>query len=178
MTEGSIRYGADFPKDAFLKLVEEVTELSTGADSDLHGEHHWMAVGLAGARLLQTEDTADPLAVLLFALFHDSMRSNDGHDPEHGPRGALLAEQLLSEHVWVSGAQIDLVSEACHFHAAGRVSTDPTLGVCWDADRLNLWRVGTQPDPRYMSTSAGRDAATISWAGVLYRTTLAWQSFI
>ena len=39
-------------------------------------------------------DGADREVVLLFALFHDSMRLNDGHDPEHGKRGSALAREL------------------------------------------------------------------------------------
>jgi len=31
------------------------------------------------------------------------------------------------------------------------------VGACWDADRFNLWRVGIEPDPRYLSTPAARD---------------------
>jgi hypothetical protein len=36
------------------------------------------------------------------------------------------------------------------------LSTDPTVGVCFDADRLDLGRVGIEPDPELMSTEAGR----------------------
>lgn len=33
---------------------------------------------------------------------------------------------------------------------------DPTLGVCWDADRVNLWRVGIRPDTFRLSTAAAK----------------------
>jgi hypothetical protein len=38
----------------------------------------------------------------------------------------------------------------------GQLSTDPTVGVCFDADRLDLGRVGIEPDPELISTDAGR----------------------
>ncbi len=38
-------------------------------------------------------------------------------------------------------------------------SEDPTVGVCFDADRLDLGRVDVEPDPELMSTDAGRRRA-------------------
>ena len=45
---------------------------------------------------------------------------------------------------------------ACQTHTDGETSNDPTVGVCFDADRLDLGRVGIEPDPELMSTPAGR----------------------
>ena len=33
---------------------------------------------------------------------------------------------------------------------------DPTIGTCWDADRLDIGRVGIIPHERFMSTAAGK----------------------
>jgi hypothetical protein len=41
---------------------------------------------------------------------------------------------------------------------------DPLVGVCWDADRLDLWRVGIKPDPRDLSTEAAKRPERIGWA--------------
>lgn len=41
----------------------------------------------------------------------------------------------------------------------GLTTTNPTIGCCWDADRLDLGRVGIEPDPELMSTDAGRKRA-------------------
>jgi hypothetical protein len=40
-----------------------------------------------------------------------------------------------------------------------RILSDPTIGTCRDADRLDLWRVHLQPDERYMSTERGKELA-------------------
>jgi hypothetical protein len=48
---------------------------------------------------------------------------------------------------------------ACRTHTDGTVSRDATVGVCFDADRLDLVRVGIEPDPKLMSTAAGRESA-------------------
>ena len=34
----------------------------------------------------------------------------------------------------------------------GCVHADPTIGTCWDADRLDLWRVGITPHARFLRT--------------------------
>jgi uncharacterized protein len=36
--------------------------------------------------------------------------------------------------------------------------------TCWDADRLDLGRVGKRPDPRRLCTPAARDRDVIEWA--------------
>ena len=44
--------------------------------------------------------------------------------------------------------------------AATSGADDATIGTCWDADRLELPRVGIRPDPRYFSTIEGRRRAS------------------
>lgn len=53
---------------------------------------------------------------------------------------------------------------ACRDHTNVDRSDDPTIGACWDSDRLNLWRVGTEPDPRFLSTLQAREPALIQAA--------------
>jgi uncharacterized protein len=136
-------------------VLDAVLALSTSHGSRLHGLSHWEQVGRNGRALTNGTDGADGEVVLLFALFHDSMRLNDGHDPDHGRRGGALARELR-RLVPLSEVQLDLLQEACDDHADGLVSADPTIGVCWDADRLDLPRVGITPDPTLLSTAAGR----------------------
>jgi len=47
--------------------------------------------------------------------------------------------------------------EAIRFHSHGRLSRDPTVQACWDADRLDLGRIGDRPDPNYLGTRIARD---------------------
>jgi uncharacterized protein len=54
-----------------------------------------------------------------------------------------------------------LLGFACEEHTNGGVAPDPTVGACWDADRLNLWRVGIRPDPRLLTTGAARSEGRI-----------------
>jgi hypothetical protein len=40
---------------------------------------------------------------------------------------------------------------------------------------LNLWRVGIQPDPRFLSTQAARSEERIAWARDLQQEHFAWK---
>jgi uncharacterized protein len=152
-------------------LTERVHRLSTNPESGLHGVRHWQCVAWAGAQLLRDAPKADPAVVLLFALFHDSMRLHDGTDRDHGRRGGRLARQLQGSLFHLSEDQMVLLQAACYGHEEGSVTSDPTAGVCWDADRLNLWRIGVRPNPALLCTEPARRKRTIEWArDMVYRT--------
>lgn len=128
--------------------------------SRLHGLDHWWRIWQNAQLLTADSSNADLEVVALYALFHDSMRQNDGDDPGHGNRGYKLWErvhQLQGLGHFLSENQNELLFEACVSHSNGERSTDPTIAVCWDADRLDLHRKGIWPDPRFMSTPAGID---------------------
>ncbi|BCU77864.1 hypothetical protein llg_25790 [Luteolibacter sp. LG18] len=124
----------------------------------VHGPDHWRRVE-RNAVLLATRTGADVDVVRLFALFHDSRRENDGHDPEHGARGAAHAAELRGTAYALDDARFELLRLACTGHTDGLHHPDPTIGTCWDADRLDLGRVGMIPDPYYMSTAFGKEIA-------------------
>lgn len=155
-------------------LVAAVHERSTGRSSHLHGETHWQLVGWVGAQLAREEPAADRTVVFLFALFHDSMRENDDWDPDHGPRGAALAQDLWPRFRFASVDAMGTLVHACNEHTSGETTDDATIAVCWDADRLNLWRVGKEPDPRLLSTPEARRPERIAWARGLQRERRSW----
>ena len=141
-------------------ILEAVLARSTSHSSSLHGVAHWERVRENGVALAGATDGADPEVVGLFALFHDSMRVNDGSDPDHGRRGSALARELaglLPLEQW----QLDRLTAACDGHTDGFISDDPTVGACWDADRLDLPRVGIRPEARLLSTAAARARAAL-----------------
>ncbi len=157
------------------RLVNAVLKRSTGKDSYVHGESHWKRVAAAGLALLSETPEADPTLVFLFALFHDSMRLNDNRDPMHGPRGAMLARDLRGKAFELDEERMDLLAFACEEHTNAGLAEDPRVGVCWDADRLNLWRVGIKPDPRLLSTEAARSNGRIEWARSLQQEPFVWD---
>ena len=110
----------------------------------LHGSQHWRRVERNGL-LLATETGADEIVIRLFALFHDSCRTNEGIDDGHGVRGAELAKRLRGSLYELDGARFALLSEACICHTEAQQHADPTIATCLDADRLDLGRVGITP---------------------------------
>lgn len=136
-------------------VLEAIRILSPSRHSDIHGESHWRRVAAHGLYLAD-ENGADRLVVLLFGMFHDSMRFNDGDDPEHGGRGGFLAACLNETLIGMAEDRLDVLDAACLGHTAGQTSDDPTIGACWDADRLDLVRLGDTIDPARMSTEPAR----------------------
>lgn len=144
-------------RDALLALAPLVESRATNKGSTLHGPQHWRCVSLVGVRLARLTPGADPLVAFLFGLFHDSRRVNDGTDPDHGRRGArLLREMAAAGEAAIPPQILERVAFACETHTEAGPTSDPVVGVCYDADRLNLWREGTRPLPRYLSTPAGK----------------------
>ena len=103
------------------------------------------------------------------------MRLNDGYDPDHGRRGFALARDLHGRLHTISDDQMDLLEVACDLHDDGKVTFYPTLGVCWDADRLNLWRVGVRPDPKLLSTPGAQRQGRILWGKDLQHKSFTWD---
>lgn len=142
----------------FESLWQRVVHECAPKGLSVHGVDHWRRVE-RNAIILATQSGASVDVVRLFALFHDCQRVNDGHDPEHGARGAAYARTLLGEAFEMPEAEFARLEEACVGHTDGLHHADPTIGTCWDADRLDLGRVGIVPHARFMSTALGREIA-------------------
>jgi uncharacterized protein len=78
----------------------------------------------------------------------------------------------------VTESQLDTLVTACDLHTEAERTVDPTLGVCWDSDRLNLWRVGIQPSLRYLSTVPARDVSRIEWTRKLQGYDIPWTRIL
>lgn len=121
----------------------------------IHGVEHWARV-LLNALTLAESTGADPEVVALFALFHDSCRINDNRDYHHGRRGAELALSLRGTLVHLDDARFSLLWDACCYHTDGLTDGETAVQVCWDADRLDLGRVGITPQPDRLCTEVAR----------------------
>jgi uncharacterized protein len=124
--------------------------------NSVHGPEHWRRVE-RNCLMIAARNGADLDVVRLFAVLHDSCRLNDYGDPEHGFRAAEYAKEMRRRLYKIDNARFDILYQACKLHAHGHTSTEPTIGACWDADRLDLGRVGVIPDPSLFSTQAGSD---------------------
>jgi len=128
----------------------------------IHGAAHWARVWVNGQRVGPSV-SADLGVVELFAWLHDSCRQDDARDPDHGPRAAVWARSLRGEFFKLDDARFELLTAACELHTRGETVADPTVMTCWDADRLDLGRVGIEPNPKYLCTPLAKTPETIQW---------------
>ena len=142
----------------FPRLWELMTEHFSLGDWSIHGPNHWRNVELNGLQLARLNG-ADEIIVRLFAVFHDVERENEGTDLEHGRRAADLIQRIHGDEFEISELQLEVLLDAVRYHNDGLVSDDLNIGTCWDADRMDLPRVGIIPAARKMSTRHGKDYA-------------------
>ena len=128
-----------------------------------HGLEHWMRV-LINGRLLANENGADIEVVEHFALVHDVMRENENLDLHHGPRAADFVKSIVGTWIKLDDQQLRKLIEACRYHSVGRLDRDITIQTCWDADRLDLGRVGKKPKSTYLGSSLARDQSFMKMA--------------
>jgi uncharacterized protein len=149
-------------KSTFIEILSGYRLRNNGT----HGVNHWARVFENGRRLAPMTG-ADQHVVDLFALFHDARRENEGHDPMHGARGGQLAKQLRKRGlIRLTPDQLKLLTYACARHPDGLTEADLTVQTCWDADRLDLGRVGITPSPHKLCTEAAKDPEMIAWAHI------------
>ena len=141
---------ANFQRKQLLKAILDQFKISR---SGVHGPAHWARVRYHGL-MIGAECGADLHVVELFAFLHDSKRLNEYSDPDHGARAADYATSLNGSFFTLNANQLDLLCKAMRGHSGGQVHRDPTIQTCWDADRLDLGRVGIRPDPYFLSSFA------------------------
>lgn len=132
----------DVDTDGLLREAESRFTLGTRS---VHGPVHWRAV-LSNGMLLAEELEADQAFVAVFALLHDCWRENEWHDPRHGARAAEVAKELNGRFFDFGSERLARLTEALHWHDAGRVHADLDISCCWAADRIELRRVGIEPE--------------------------------
>lgn len=140
-------------------LVRDVLSRKHLQEFSVHGLPHWQKVERNGLYLAQREG-GDMSIVSLFALFHDSQRVNEYEDPEHGARGAFLANSFFQiGRLRISQEQLNVLIYACTHHTDETIHADVTIQCCWDADRLDLTRIGISPDPEMLNTKSAKSIA-------------------
>ncbi len=127
-------------------------------DCSIHGPDHWARVERNGLYLAE-KTGANQTIVQLFALFHDCRRINDAIDPGHGLRGAEYAAKIKDKLINISSDDFDKLYYACEWHTDKNETDDITVAACWDADRLDIGRVGYIVDAQYMNSKPAKAIA-------------------
>ena len=121
-----------------------------------HGVEHWDKVARFGRMLYQ--EGADMDVILSFAYLHDSERKDNAEDIEHGKRASMLIDRIReTELKALSDEQIAKLKRACELHTTEHQTGDITIDTCFDADRMDLLRVGITPSPERMATKRGAE---------------------
>lgn len=136
-----------FDRSGLLKAVLAQFRISCHC---VHGPGHWARVR-SHAFTIGKATGADLLVVELFAFLHDSQRENEWIDPHHGSRAAEYASSLNRTYFELNGDQLDTLYLAMRGHSDGCIHPEATIQSCWDADRLDLGRVGIKPKASYLS---------------------------
>ena len=102
---------------------------------------------------------ANKRVVEYFAFLHDTCRQTEGRDYGHGQRAALFARSIRKSLIKLEDDEFELLVTAIEGHTHGQAHENLTVSTCWDADRLDLTRIGITPDPTRLCTAVGRKLA-------------------
>lgn len=122
-----------------------------------HGIKHWKSVERFGIKIAKKAKT-DLAVVRLFAYLHDAKRHDEFLDPEHGKRSARFIKKLYKKGLLdLNKKQLSQLVFACkHHNSLDAKSNDITIQVCWDADRLDLSRIGIMPSSCFLYTEEAK----------------------
>ncbi|MBM3301666.1 MAG: hypothetical protein FJY85_17170 [Deltaproteobacteria bacterium] len=129
----------------------------------VHGIAHFQRVRDNGLRLAE-ETKAKTTVVELFAFLHDARRHNEYEDDLHGKRASKMVRHFQGVFFDLPPDDLELLAYACEFHTSGMREGDVTVLTCWDADRLDLGRVGRKPIARKLCTEPAKKPEMIEWA--------------
>ena len=139
------------------KLVRQVFSDATSLNLIDHGPKHWMKVAQNGIMLARKEGV-DTLFCEIFGLLHDCQRLDDYGDKQHGARAAQYARSI-GTLIPLSPREFKDLLYALTWHDNRTHTKNIQIGCCWDADRLELPRVGVITDPRMLNTDTAKKIA-------------------
>ena len=156
LTRSLLPGSTDFDRTGLLNVILAQLRIKRQGS---HGPSHWARVRKHGLTVGGSVG-ADLLVVELFAFLHDSQRENEFSDPCHGARAAAYVQSLNGSYFSLAPEQLEKLCIAVTGHSDGKIHQDPTIQTCWDADRLDLGRVGTKPSAKYLSAEGAKHIET------------------
>ncbi|MFA5750107.1 MAG: hypothetical protein WC895_02710 [Candidatus Shapirobacteria bacterium] len=128
----------------------------------VHGFSHWRNVYKFGKQIAD-QNGADKKVIYFFSVLHDYCRANEYEDPSHGERAISFCNNFPE---YLNKDQIEILKFAVKNHnlspeEMAKVDSplvdNITVQTCLDADRLDLPRIGTNVDPKYLFTDEAKD---------------------
>lgn len=147
-------------------IIEEIVQRFRLDLRGPHGMPHWARVYENAMQIadMLNMDAEDRQVLALFSVLHDSERVTDGPDPDHGTRGAQIAEEMRGTYFQMSDRHFAFLHKACKYHNQPVTCADPVVQTCWDADRLDLGRLNIRIDTSFLSNSTGQNPSLIEAA--------------
>lgn len=163
----------DQSKVCIKDVVEALSEHANWQDN-IHGLEHSQRV--ERNVLLLSDSSINTTVARLFAYFHDACRSMCSHtlkfdnnessivklnkeresEAEHGLKAAQLVKSYRNTLLQgLTDNEVEMLATACELHTTTLRTGNATIDICFDADRLDLWRCGIIPRPGKMATSIG-----------------------
>lgn len=131
---------------------------------DFHGIEHWEEVERNGILLAKYDSKINIKVVRYFAYLHDSCIEYNGNHSErieHGKRAAKFCDEIRNTFLSsFSDNEFLLLRNACEYHTIKTSVGNITIDTCFDADRLDLPRVGIQPKASKMASKQGKEFVT------------------
>lgn len=125
----------------------------------IHGFSHLRRVAAVAGRIAAAAGE-DIESAVVAGFLHDCARRHDGGGVDHAHDSAALTRKLLARFY----PHLDAVRlcDAIARHADGETTEDMLAACVWDADRLELRRLGIEVDPDLLSTEIARRLIRIS----------------
>lgn len=132
-----------------------ISNFKLDIDGD-HGLEHWERVYENCLKLASFYNISSEVFEL-FSLLHDSKREDEFRDIDHGKRAALLVKKLVfNNEIILSKEDTNRLIFACSNHTVpnkkAKLYNDIVVQICFDADRLDIGRVGIVPEEKYFFT--------------------------
>ncbi len=157
-------------KEKIVEIARQAEELlapfCTCGGLVLHGVSHLRRVAILSGRLANAVGE-DVESAVVMGFLHDCARRNDKNDIEHARDSEVLARGLVER--FYPHLDVDRICEAIAGHADGEVTSDPFTGCLWDADRMELKRIGRTIDLDLLSTKVAKRLVRRRQQGVKFR---------
>lgn len=141
-------------------LINQINEVETKSfphlkclSTNIHGISHLRRVAYLSGRYAYILKINLNDAVIAGYL-HDCARENDSNGNSHAYESAYLAKGIIQGNLPVTN--INKIFYTIYHHADGITTKDPFMGCIWDADRLNLLRIGIIPNEKLLSTQLAK----------------------
>jgi putative nucleotidyltransferase with HDIG domain len=159
--KSAVRAREYYTKLLTTDILPKIQDIGTQKKYGYHGIYtHTFQVVQFAIELAISVGT-DPLPVILGAALHDIARTHDDDDFTHGPRGAAIARNFLTQNYnHLFPETIDKIVYAVQYHTQGTIAPDLISSCVWDADRIRLsWEMGYHE--KYFNTAYGNYIASL-----------------